>query len=84
VAAIMLVMCFISLEVVAGLTSFYTDGLTGSKLAAFAVVTAFPVIVVTGYVFANRRSDRPKLALALTLGALACDLILLSFANGRL
>jgi 1,4-dihydroxy-2-naphthoate octaprenyltransferase len=80
----MLVMCFVSLEVVIGLTSFYTKELTGPRWLAFVIVAVFPIMVGAAYAVANRRSDKPSLSLMLTLGALACDLVLVSFANGRL
>ncbi len=79
-----LAMAFLSLQVIIGLTSFYTIEVAVIRVAAFAAVVVIPIVVGIFYAVINRRIERLGLSLCVTLGALACDLILISFANGRL
>ena len=77
-------MCFISFEVVVGLTSFSTYELSAIRLTAFVIVAIFPIIAIVIYIMLGRRPENLGLGLVFVLGALACDLALLLFANGRL
>ena len=79
-----IVMFILSLEVIVGLTSFCIGDVARIRLAAFAAVVAIPFVVAVIYVMINRRTDKPWLSVFMTLGALICDLILVSFANGRI
>lgn len=79
-----ILMALLSIEVVVGLTSFYTGGVGYLRLIAFIAVAVAPIAVGVLYAVINRRVENPSLSLFMALGALILDVVLISFANGRL